>query len=402
MTTNGGYRSMKYVNREMKIDQIIGYFNQHKINLIPPFQRGTVWNLDLRQKLLVNMVQARPIPAVFLYKQAEGPQFAYNILDGKQRLESLILFVGDQRAGLKVKNVEHYFFNKPAVKNVNFEIELDGKNVAFKDLEDGLVRAFREYAIPTIEIDLDDENTAIDEIVNLFIDINQQGVKVSRFDVVKALGKDPLFKQIFDLIAVKQTRKKRSIYYKAKSGNFVFVMKRLNIVKRLTDKNSRVDRIWERLTEIALFARSGAHRVPSQILKAFISGGDIPNKRMTISELRRLRSAFDYLAATYRAIPSLMETKFATDQPQFYTLITSLLRTDLMDRFMPTAFAGRLDIVGKIMEGKIATPPNLEQSVDEYHDISTKATTNQDRRVRRQEILIESLNNVKVANEQAD
>jgi hypothetical protein len=33
----------------MKIDQIIGYFNQHKINLIPPFQRGTVWNLATRQ-----------------------------------------------------------------------------------------------------------------------------------------------------------------------------------------------------------------------------------------------------------------------------------------------------------------------------------------------------------------
>jgi len=72
---------MDYDNREMKIDQIIAYFNQHKINLIPPFQRGTVWNLETRQKLLVNMIQRRPIPAVFLYKQAEGPQFEYNILD---------------------------------------------------------------------------------------------------------------------------------------------------------------------------------------------------------------------------------------------------------------------------------------------------------------------------------
>ena len=72
---------MKYVNREMKIDQIISYFNQHKINLIPPFQRGTVWTLPTRQKLMENMIQIRPIPAVFLYKQAEGSQFAYNILD---------------------------------------------------------------------------------------------------------------------------------------------------------------------------------------------------------------------------------------------------------------------------------------------------------------------------------
>ncbi len=197
---------MKYVNREMKIDQIIGYFNTQKINLIPPFQRGTVWNLATRQKLIANMIQARPIPAVFLYKQADGAQFAYNILDGKQRLESLILFVGDERLDLKVNNVTSYFFDNPAANNANFHIELDGEQIGFKDLEIQLVRTFREYAIPTIEIDLDDENTAIDEIINLFIDINQQGVKVSRFDVVKALGKDPLFKQIFEFIALKQTR----------------------------------------------------------------------------------------------------------------------------------------------------------------------------------------------------
>ena len=34
---------MKYQNREMKVDQIIDYFNAGKISLIPPFQRGTVW-----------------------------------------------------------------------------------------------------------------------------------------------------------------------------------------------------------------------------------------------------------------------------------------------------------------------------------------------------------------------
>ena len=55
---------MKYANREMKIDQIIGYFNEKKINLIPPFQRGTVWKLPLRRKLIENMVQSRPIPAI--------------------------------------------------------------------------------------------------------------------------------------------------------------------------------------------------------------------------------------------------------------------------------------------------------------------------------------------------
>ncbi len=85
---------MKFANSHMKIDQIIGYFNSKKMNLIPPFQRGTVWKLPMRQRLVQNMVNGRPIPAIFLYKDADGPQTNLNILDGKQRLESLILFVG--------------------------------------------------------------------------------------------------------------------------------------------------------------------------------------------------------------------------------------------------------------------------------------------------------------------
>src|SRR4051794_2440424 len=63
---------MHYRNSEMKLDQIIGYFNGKKINLIPPFQRGHVWGLPARRRLLENMVKGRPIPAIFLYKEAAG------------------------------------------------------------------------------------------------------------------------------------------------------------------------------------------------------------------------------------------------------------------------------------------------------------------------------------------
>ncbi len=39
---------MQYTNSEMKLDQLIGYFNERKINLIPPFQSGHVWKLNSR------------------------------------------------------------------------------------------------------------------------------------------------------------------------------------------------------------------------------------------------------------------------------------------------------------------------------------------------------------------
>jgi hypothetical protein len=284
----------------MKLDQLIGYFNTKKINLIPPFQRGHVWTLPDRRRLLENMVRGRPIPAIFLYKEAAGSQFEYNILDGKQRLESLILFIGSAKADLNVVGVRDYFFEQKEKNQVNFAIELDGKKITFKGLSDDIVRRFREYAIPTIEIDLDDDSS-LDEIINLFVDINQQGERVKRFDIIKAIGQgNPLLQSVFELVAQKQTRKKDTLF-KKKNNVYTRVLEKLQIVQAAGDRNQRVDRMWERLVEIVLFIRTGSHRPPGQVLKAFIKTEqtNTDTSAMSTAEVARIRRCFTFLDKTY-------------------------------------------------------------------------------------------------------
>ncbi|MBZ5596616.1 MAG: DUF262 domain-containing protein [Acidobacteriia bacterium] len=94
----------------MKIEELIGNFKDGKINLIPPFQRRRVWNTKLREKLLENMVRGKPIPAIFLYKEEAGTKYSYNILDGKQRLESILLFITSTRHDVCIANWRDYFF----------------------------------------------------------------------------------------------------------------------------------------------------------------------------------------------------------------------------------------------------------------------------------------------------
>lgn len=395
-------RTMNYVNREMKIDQIIAYFNDKKINLIPPFQRGSVWTLPLRQRLIQNMIRERPIPAIFLYKQDAGSQFSYNILDGKQRLESLILFVGNLRPDMKVQNIDHYFYGKPARQDANFAIEVHGKKQRFEELDNSLVRKFREFAIPTVEIDLEDEHSSIDEIIELFIDINQEGVRVNRFDVVKALGKDPLFKQVFGLIAVKKLKKKSS-YYAPKSGSsFAYVLGGLNIVSRLSDKNSRINRMWERMTEIALFARSHQHRAPAEILKAFIDPEKETNKKLSGSELANLTRAFVFLEQAYRYNNELASSKLATDQPQFYTLITTLLCSDVLDRYQQHELQQRITEASRILDGVSLTPEKLKRAVGDYRAAATKQTTHPSRREKRQQVLLRVIDGIEATNGKAE
>ena len=71
---------MDFRNTEMKLDQLISYLNDGKINLSPVFQRGHVWGVSTRRKLVANIVQGRPIPAIFLYKDPQGSRYSYNIL----------------------------------------------------------------------------------------------------------------------------------------------------------------------------------------------------------------------------------------------------------------------------------------------------------------------------------
>ena len=383
---------MNYVNREMKVDQLIGYFNDGKVSLIPPFQRGSVWKLPMRQRLISNMVRQRPIPAIFLYKDPEGSKFSYNILDGKQRLESLILFIGDKHPDLKVNKIRDYFFGRAAPLK-NFDIEYEGKMQGFARLNEATVRAFREYAIPTIEIDMDDDRAAsLDELTQLFADINTHGVKVDRFHVVKAIQKDPLIKSVFELLAIEQKRRKAK-YYRAQDNSFTKVLKQLQIVSRLADPTARVDRMWERLVEIALYARTRQHRAPAQVLSVFLKGqgkGGI-NQKLDKAELSTLRRAFGFLAKAYSNSTGFQKSKLATDQPQFYTLITTLLSTDLLNQFDETELVRRLTAFGRVIDSG-APPEELKKKLEEYKELSVRTTTHSNRRVRRQELLTEFIN----------
>lgn len=386
---------MHYTNSEMKIDQLIGYFNEKKISLIPPFQRGHVWKLSQRQKLLENIVRGRPVPAIFLYKEPDGSKFTYNILDGKQRLESLLLFIGNERADMKVAAVKAYFFGEKEKRMANFAITYGGKRQRFKTLPDEIVRDFREYAVPTIEIDLD-ENGSLDEVINLFVDINQQGEKVKRFDIVKAIGaENPLLKSALKHVAIQQQRSE-DVRYKKKSTAYTRVFQALQVIQSANDATQQVDRMWERLVEIILFCRTGKHRAPGQILKSFIkSRGDEEKKEMTLSETKKLNVVFNFLDRAYKET-ELGKTRFARDVIHFYTMITTLIASDLLVasggapnyevvRAKLIAFARLID------DPKMATDSYIAARLKEYLQAAQTQTTHPGQRETRQTKILEIL-----------
>ncbi|HAX42380.1 MAG TPA: DUF262 domain-containing protein [Bryobacteraceae bacterium] len=380
---------MLYRNSEMKIDQLVGYLNEDKINLAPAFQRGHVWKLPTRRKLVRNIVLGKPIPAVFLYKEASGSKYSYNILDGKQRLESLMLFIANKRIDFVIAEWDKYFFGESPRRDASFAVDLDGGKKTFAELSDEQVRELREYSIPTIEITLNEE-TSLDEVITLFVDINQQGEPVRRFDIVKALCKsDPLLKGVFDLIAL-EVKRGRDIHYKPKNNEFTFVLKKLQVVSAITSPNSKVDKIWEKLLELALFNRTKSHRSSVASLKEFMAAGEKKKRRPRLStlEVSQLRRVFKFLKAL---APKLGESRLFSDQTHSYTMLTSLLKTDLISEVGEDALQEKLHRLSGYLDKTALPSGQVGKNIKNYLDLSTKQTTHVSRREDRERLFVSVL-----------
>jgi hypothetical protein len=253
MTPTERWTPVDYENTEIKLDSLIGYFVEGKINLAPIFQRGRAWNLKMRQELIKNIVRHRPIPAIFLYKEEAdgGAKYSYNILDGKQRLESILLFIGENNPKLKIPNWKEYIFDRQYRRMEGFGVNFrdNKKMVPFSDFPDDAIRDLREYQLAMIEIKLD-EDTNLDEIVNLFVDINQKGVKVTRLQIVRAIKRDdPFLKSVYGLVAEKQPRYHDS-FTQVKKGTVADVLGKLSVVAGAADKAAKADRMWGKMMDL--------------------------------------------------------------------------------------------------------------------------------------------------------
>ncbi len=389
---------MDYRNTETKLDQLVGYFNEEKINLSPIFQRGRVWPVHMRRELVKNIVRRRPIPAIFLYKDEAGSKYTYAILDGKQRLESILMFVGDRRPDLAVRTWRNYIFGIYR-KDVDYWIDLkDGRGkIRFADLTEKEVRDLREYPIPTIEIALN-ENTQLDEIISLFVDINQYGEKVTRVNIVRAIKRnDPFLKSVYAMIAEKQPRK-QDVFTRRKHTPYSVVLKRLQIIASVTDSDVQADRMWERLFEFALFVRSkGVHRKPTEILKTFIKTTGI-EKPISTLEKSTLSRVFTFLQKAYAFSPVLASSRLAMDQTHFYTMVTAMLDGDLFNvdpktpnpKSLDKELVHKLVKFGKLIGEKSPSNPRIQK----YMDLSSKQTTDAEKRKDRQNMLTEIIFNM--------
>lgn len=155
--------ALAYEYSQRTIQNFVYEFSNGHLNLEPGFQRESVWTQSDRRKLIETIFQNYPIPSIFLYKREDDGKLMYDVLDGKQRLESLLMFQGLGRFRGKRFTVRTQLGSEEVQ-------EWDWRRVRQRGHE----HQFMGYKVQTVEVSGD-----LPDIINLFVRINSTGKKLT-------------------------------------------------------------------------------------------------------------------------------------------------------------------------------------------------------------------------------
>ncbi|MCX6923383.1 MAG: DUF262 domain-containing protein [Verrucomicrobia bacterium] len=139
------------------IKDIENLYEDDLLNLEPGFQRQSVWSERDRAKLIDSVLRNYPLPAIFLYRREENGEIIYDVIDGKQRIESILMFMGQMRGRYWLKT------QLPGQDEAEW---IDWKWLCKRKRQHSVTG----YRIPVIEVDGD-----MGDIIDLFVRINSTG-----------------------------------------------------------------------------------------------------------------------------------------------------------------------------------------------------------------------------------
>ncbi|MCD2169568.1 DUF262 domain-containing protein [Microbacterium sp. JC 701] len=151
------------------IQSLYVWFAEGKLTVNRRYQRKLVWTLEEKQRLIESLMKRYPIPAVLLAEQPDG---GYEIIDGLQRLHSIVSFI---ETGFVTLDGEHFdvaqFFtaNERSAEG-HFEKRDSGKLISKRD-----VGSILDYTLAVSIMRGADE----EEINDVFGRINTYGHRLS-------------------------------------------------------------------------------------------------------------------------------------------------------------------------------------------------------------------------------
>ncbi|MBD0371451.1 MAG: DUF262 domain-containing protein [Pyrinomonadaceae bacterium] len=150
--------TIQYKADQKTVQEILNFYEKDQLNLEPGFQRSSVWNERDRDKLIDSILRNYPLPSIFLYRRYEDGNLVYDVIDGKQRIESILMFTGEKRGGR--------FWTKSRLPDLEHLDWIDWNTIKRKKLQ---------YLITGYHLQVIEVTGELADIIDLFVRINSTG-----------------------------------------------------------------------------------------------------------------------------------------------------------------------------------------------------------------------------------
>lgn len=345
------------------VADLVHLYEKEMLELSPTFQRKSVWALKDRRKLMETVFRNYPLPAIFLYRNEEAEKLSYAVIDGKQRLETLLGFLGHLRGESFEMRVE-----VPGFEGTQL---VSAKSLKHKKLHrERLWPRLMSYRIPVIEV-----SGSLSDIIEVFVRINSTG--------------KPLTSQ-----------ERRKAKY---SGS--------NFLVQATSLADRLAPYWEKTGVISKqkMARMKHVEFAAELLLT-VNVGDVINKKaavdkvmladsITSAQLKKDRAKVESaVKRVERMFPDLRTTRFK-QLVDYYSLVEIMAELErngavLTDKKrnrlawdLLTAFSVEVDLMREQQRKLLATKPETEIYRDYLLTVS-QMTDDVSQRRRRKQILL--------------
>ncbi len=264
------------------VQELVDLYGKGRLNLSPAFQRQSVWGAGARQLLIQSILDAIPIPSIFLYKRVgHGGTPIFDVIDGKQRLETILLFLG---RGPLVKSEELWVRRQ----------DEDGSSgwVEWRDLGRAARHGFLTTRVSTIEV-----QGELSEIIDLFVRINSTGTSLT--------AQERRHARYFTKPVLRVAQREAERYRPTLVRNRIVTSAQVQRMKHV-----------ELMTELLLGVNAGVHLNKKAKIDEIIKGGgpDAADLRRAVTEVHRA------VGMVFAILPDIKDTRFRR-LSDFYSLV---------------------------------------------------------------------------------
>ncbi|CAB5009708.1 MAG: DUF262 domain-containing protein [Actinobacteria bacterium] len=308
------------------ISQFVDWYRSGALNLEPAFQRNSVWSTRDRQLLIASILHGIPLPSIYLYKQVgRAGRPVYDVIDGKQRLESILLFMGK---GPLAQD------EGPFTVHESIPDDDPSDHWSWRELPKAVKARIQATELPTIEVEGD-----LSDVINLFVRINATGKKLTA-----------------------QERRHANFHHSATlktahrlADEHVSTFQQHNLLSRA--QIQRMKHV-ELFTELLLSAvNAGQPLNKKRQIDELIAGGSIDEHRLATAATA-VKTA---IANTLTVLPNIKSTRFHRSS-DFYSLVLLLLRLRDQGALVNNHNSARQRLAGQLLT-------DFGAGVDEVQDL---------------------------------